>query len=307
MRCSIPMRTSICGGASDLPACYPYHGGYLISAAIDKYVTLEVFPMDTMSKDVSWKICNHLVPERYAEAVGFGYDQCLISCESDFPPGSGLGGSGALMVGLLKLKHPELSKYELASAAYNIERFSLGHPTGCQDHFIAAFGGVLELTISQNGFVYPKPIELPKGFVDQLILFSTGIQRDAKEVLTKQQESIKENRAADESIVEILDISARISEDLKYGGKQFGELTERHWQAKRQTSMATTTPQIDAWHDLALDNGATGFKCNGAGAGGTVMVVCHPDDRQHLIKVLESDGLVHVPFNFVDRGAEIVG
>lgn len=294
-----PLRLTLCGGGNDLPIHWRRHGGFMMTAAIDKYVTVKV-------GNCRDGICAENA-DLFPRIRAAGHRSGMFDVRSEVPPGSGLGGSSALLVALLKARWPELDDYELAMAAYNIERYSLGEPAGLQDAFIASFGGCLQLEIDQAGRVAATPFRLPSDFADRLILMHTGIQRSAGEVLEKQVRDVSTKLCCRAAMEKIAGLAWEIYRDLQInGGKRFGELTEEHWQYKRASSPAVTTPQIDAWHDLALANGATGGKCCGAGAGGFLLLVTEPSKRGELVRVMTDAGLVEMPFGFSETGAEVV-
>ena len=60
----------------------------------------------------------------------------------------------------------------------------------------------------------------------------------------------------------------------------FGKLMHEHWEHKRKRSGGMSNPQIDAWYNLAMDNGAVGGKLIGAGGGGFLMF--YAEDKVRL-------------------------
>lgn len=297
IRVQAPCRLPICGGGHDLPEQWRKRPGFLVTAAINKYTTVTVGP-----------------GERIDIGRDFGYPLAAgwkatdyVRFESQVLPGSGLGGSSALMVALLRAKHPDLQAHELAMAAYHLERFFLGEPVGYQDGFAAAFGGCLAMEIDTHGRVNTWPVTLPPDFNDRLLLMATGIQRPAADVLNKQAEAICTKLVSREAMDQIARLGHNIYEDLRdNGGRNYGPLTDLHWQFKRATTGAVTNPAIDTWYDLARENGASGGKCTGAGGGGFLLFVVEPPDRQHLVETMTAAGLVETPFQFTNEGARII-
>lgn len=296
-----PMRLPICGGGSDLPHRWRRDGGFLVTAAIDKYVTVTIEPDACSPKAADSPSVLH-----YATAAGI--KDGLVWVKSDIPPGSGLGGSSALMVALLRARHPELPVHELAMAAYHAERYGpLNQPVGYQDAFAAAFGGCIALEIDHVGRVATWPVTLPQDFHARLLLMATGIQRPAADVLRKQAAETCTKLVSREAMQQIAELGHVIYRDLRdNAGRRYGELTNLHFQYKRATTSAISNPVIDAWYDLAREHGAEGGKLIGAGGGGFFLFVVPPPARYHLVETMTAAGLTEMPFQFTDQGARIV-
>src|SRR3989441_73285 len=150
-----PLRISLGGGGTDLPSYYREHSGFVIAAAIDKYVYITLHQTFVQELIVKYsklervqtvdEVQHPLIREalRLTE-VGAPYLE--ITSMADIPAGTGLGSSGSFTTALLKalhalkknLIHPE----ELAEQACHIEIDLLKEPVGKQDQYIAAYGGV---------------------------------------------------------------------------------------------------------------------------------------------------------------------
>lgn len=297
----VPLRITLAGGGTDLPEYCEENGATVVSATIDKYMTVTVRPGDRITtkkrldKETGCLVPNDQHP--YALAAGWT-ERDWIQIESDVPEGSGLGGSGALMVALVKARHPDISDHMLASAAFCFERLHLDKPVGWQDHYVAAFGGTCCFNY-RKGSMYVTRLHLPSNFIDQLVLFHTNITRDAGPILRSQAVQVGP------ALSQIHDLANRILYNLRIGGDCFGKYLHEGWLLKKQTSHATTTDQIDEWYDIAKQNGATGGKCCGAGGGGYMLFHC-PHNQQRLIDVMTSHGLTHTPFRFANDKAETI-
>jgi len=292
-----PLRLCLAGGGSDCAAYWRSgHQGFVVTATISLSLTVKVEIGNRLNT------CPQL---RYAKAAGWG-DYDLVQIESDVPSGSGLGGSGSLMVALLKARYHDMTKYELAQAAYSLERYSLHNPIGYQDCYAAAYGGSMALTIDEGGHVRVDPVWLPARFGATLLLMGTGIQREAGQVLGEQAACILSGGSAG-LMEEIAAIGREIYQDLlENEGRRFGELTDLHWQKKRATTRMMSNPAIDAWYALAREKGASGAKVCGAGGGGYFLFVVEPPNRQNLVETMTAAGLVETPFQFTNEGARIV-
>ena len=299
IKAKAPCRISICGGSSDLSFYWRRNGGFLVTATIDQYVTVEIQPDNRI--DTS--------PQHpYATAAGWG-SRDLVLIESSVAPGSGLGGSSSLMVALLRARYPDLPVHELAMAAYHAERFGqIEAPVGYQDAFAAAFGGVLAMEIDNVGRVSTWHVALPPKFRDHLLLMATGIQRPSSDVLRKQEAATITSIVSRKAMESIAQLGHEIYADIRDNqGCEFGPLLDRHWQYKRAVASSMSSPVIDAWYDLAKGHGASGAKLIGAGgSGGYLLFVVEPSNRQHLVDTMIEAGLTEMPFKFTDKGAEII-
>ncbi len=203
-----PLRVTLGGGGTDLPSYYEKFGGFLIAAAIDKYVYItlhENFTSDLIVKysrlervaDAT-KIEHPIIREALAmlEVDGRGLE---LTSMADIPAGTGLGSSGSFTTALLKalhaLKRNLLHPAELAEQACEIELDRLQEPIGKQDQYIAAYGGVTCFKFLENGKVEAWPLKLSDetrdNLEDNLLLFFTGYSRSASAILKEQDQKSK--------------------------------------------------------------------------------------------------------------------
>ena len=141
---------------------------------------------------------------------------------------------------------------------------------------------------------------------DNLILFFTGVSRSAGSILKEQQIRSQKNEADMLSNLHyIKKLGFRSKEALESGNTVlFGELMHEHWEHKKCRSASMSNPQIDAWYDLAMGNGAIGGKLVGAGGGGFLMFMAQ--DRNKLRHTLAAEGLEEVRFRFDFEGTKVV-
>ena len=198
-----PLRISLGGGGTDLPSYYRQSGGFLVAAAISKYVYIainEQFDDTILLKYSEIERVGHPVDVQHPllrEALLFtGVDSGIeISAMADIPAGTGLGSSGTFTVGLLRAlhahKHESISNVELAQEACHVEIDRLGEPIGKQDQYAAAVGGITTFEFHTDDQVKVAPVRLSPvaraGLEDNLLLFYTGIRRSASEVLAVEQ------------------------------------------------------------------------------------------------------------------------
>ena len=195
-----PLRITLGGGGTDLPSYYRRHGGFLIAAAIDKYVYItihETFVDDLIVKYSqlervpSAEHVQHPIFRESLRLLDIPGPALEISSMADIPAGTGLGSSGSFTTALLKALHAYkknlIHPRELAEQACHIEIDLLKEEIGKQDQYIAAFGGLTCFTFLQNDEVMSRPLAVSTETLyeleDNLLLFFTGYSRSASQVL----------------------------------------------------------------------------------------------------------------------------
>ena len=161
-----PLRISLGGGGTDLPSYYREHTGFLVAAAIDKYVYITlhqtfiqelIVKYSKLERVATVDQLEHPIIREAMKAVGVGAPNLEITSMADIPGGTGLGSSGSFTTGLLKalhaLKRNIVHPAELAEQACDIELNKLGEPIGKQDQYIAAIGGITAFTFHKDGRV----------------------------------------------------------------------------------------------------------------------------------------------------------
>jgi len=234
---------------------------------------------------------------------------------ADIPAGTGLGSSSCYLVGLLNAMHSltqtPTSPDRLAEEACHIELDRLKKPIGKQDQYMAAFGGLTALHIEKDGQVTATRlclgVELLEALESNMLLFYTGAARDATEVLHQQDRDTKQkSNAVVESLCEIKSIGIEIRDAIVHGNlRRFGELLDVHWQTKKRLSGGISSRQIDAWYELAKQNGAIGGKICGAGGGGFLMLYCE-QNKACVRDTMRRAGLHELNFRFEFEGSKVV-
>lgn len=318
-----PLRITLGGGGTDLPSYYREHEGFLISAAIDKYVYVNVMRPFTEGIYLKYSQLEHV--EQIAEVkhpiirealqmLGFKTPQVEITTLADIPAGTGLGSSGSFTTALLKALYTHRKRHlhqeELAELACHIEIDRLGEPIGKQDQYIAAVGGVTCFTFHKDDKVTAQPLGISMDTMfdleDNLLLFFTGFSRSASGILKDQKVKSQQNDADMLSNLHyVKDLGYRSRDALVNGNTQlFGELMHEHWEHKKRRSGGMSNPKIDEWYELGMKNGAVGGKLVGAGGGGFLMFMVH--DRNKLRHVMAHAGLEEVRFKFDFEGSKVV-
>jgi D-glycero-alpha-D-manno-heptose-7-phosphate kinase len=318
-----PLRISLGGGGTDLPSYYRRHSGFLIAAAIDKYVYITLHQTFVQELIVKYSRLErvktvgevqHPIVREALRLVGIEEPNLEIASMADIPAGTGLGSSGSFTTALLKALHAHRKNLvhprELAEQACHIEIDLLGEPIGKQDQYIAAFGGLTCFQFLPNGQVEASPLKLDTetlyNLEDNLLLFFTGYSRSASHILKEQDDKSK---GREQSMVDNLhfvkELGYQSKEALECGDlRRFGELMKVHWDHKKQRSGAMSNEDIDRWYGLAMENGALGGKLIGAGGGGFLMF--YTEDKARLRHALGQSGLREVRFRFDFEGTKVV-
>lgn len=317
-----PLRITLGGGGTDLPSYYEQHEGFLIAAAIDRYVYITLH--QTFMEEL---IVKYSELERAAQPDDLKHPivrEALklvdlktaleITSMADIPAGTGLGSSGSFTTALLKalhaLKRNLVHPRELAEQACHIEIDLLKEPIGKQDQYIAAYGGITCFTFRKDGSVEAEPLkideEIKHNLEDSLVMFFTGYSRKAGSILKEQDDKTKK---ADSDMVQNLhfvkDLGLRSRSCLEAGDLDgFGRLMDEHWQHKKRRSGGMSNPKIDEWYELAMKSGASGGKLIGAGGGGFLLF--HARDKARLRHAMIGAGMREVRFRFDFEGTKIV-
>ena len=318
-----PVRVSLGGGGTDLPSYYRAHGGgFVIAGAISRHVYIAVnrhFNDDILLKYSQLERVSERDEIRHPllrEALRLtGIDrQIEISCMADVPSGIGLGSSGSFTVGVLKALHAFrrdlVSREQLAQEACHIEIDSLGDPVGKQDQYIAALGGIAAFEFEPDDGVVvesvPMSDETRDRLEENLLLFFTGAQRSAAEVLVEQdRRSAGGDRATVANLDRVRAIGRESWEALSTGDlKWFAGLMTEQWELKRERTPGATTESIDAWIQKGLDAGALGGKLVGAGGGGVLMF--YSERTADLRSLMHEEGLPELRFAFDYEGTKLV-
>lgn len=318
-----PLRISLGGGGTDLPSYYESHTGFLIAAAIDKYVYItlhETFVSDLIVKysklervTTAAQLEHPIIREAFA-ALGLEGRSLELTSMADIPAGTGLGSSGSFTTALLKALHAYKKNLvhpaDLAEQACDIELNRLREPIGKQDQYIAAYGGITCFRFLPGGKVEAWPLKISEethyNLEDNLLLFFTGYSRAASVIL---QEQDTRSKAADPAMIDNLhfvkELGFQSQRALETGDLgEFARIMDVHWQRKKQRTSNMSNPKINEWYDLAQANGAIGGKLIGAGGGGFLMF--YAEDKARLRHVLRQAGLKEVRFKFDFEGTKQV-
>jgi D-glycero-alpha-D-manno-heptose-7-phosphate kinase len=318
-----PLRITLGGGGTDVPSYFREHGGYVISAAIDKYVYVNVMRPFVPGVFLKYSQLEHVsevsdvhhpIVREALSMIGLRTPQIELTTLADIPAGTGLGSSGSFTTALLKALYAHrrriLHPHELAELACEIEITRLKEPIGKQDQYIAAYGGVTCFTFHHEGKVEARPLRLPMDTLfnleDDLLLFFTGFSRSAGRILADQNtRTLDSDTEMIANLHYVKELGLRSQEYLEAGRlADFGALMHEHWEHKRKRSSGMTNPQIDEWYEMGRQCGALGGKLVGAGGGGFLMF--YAEDHRRLRAAMTKAGLEEVRFRFDFEGTKVL-
>jgi D-glycero-alpha-D-manno-heptose-7-phosphate kinase len=326
VRSMAPVRVSFGGGGSDMTSYFAKFDGAVLSS------TIRLYARCTLRKrsDLIINICSHDLDKSLSfpclkklivddDDFGlivavintikpeFGFD---LEIRSDFPIGSGLGGSSAVCVAILgcfnEYREEKWDNYQIAELSFQAERLNLGIAGGWQDQYASAFGGFnyIEFNQKQN-IVHPLRVNgsVIRELEHRCLLCHTAINRESHSI----QETVISKFTKDEQKdkVEMLQNTQAIKNVLLRGNiDEFGSLLNENWQLKKKFSPSASNADLEAIYETALLNGASGGKLLGAGGGGYFLFVAKVNNRFSLQKALEDVGLSVHNFEFEERGLQ---
>ncbi len=318
-----PLRITLGGGGTDLFSYYSKKEGFTISAAINKYVYVSInkrFYNNILLKYSEYeeiKSINeikHPIIKAVLKNKNFLDTNIEINSIADIPSGTGLGSSSSFTAALIKAisfyRRENLTTDDLAKQSCMIEIEYLKEPIGKQDQYISSYGGVNCLTFHKDNTVTVKKLGMSDNKLeeleDNLLLFFTGISRNASDILVDQNINSLRN---DLKMLDNLDyvkklglLSKKALEENNI--EEFGLIMKEHWEYKKQRSKKTTSNLIDEIFSYGISNGASSGKVVGAGGGGFIMFLAK--DKSKLRKAMLSKNISEVKFKFDYEGTKLI-
>jgi len=313
-----PFRISFVGGGTDIQDYYKLDYGSVVSSTINKYLYITVnkrFDDDiriSYSKTEIVKSVDEIQHDLCREClktVGI-YQGIEITSISDIPSGTGLASSSVYTVGLLNALYSyvgqQKSAKELADIACDIEINKLGHPIGKQDQYAVAFGGLNYFRFNKDESIDIENIKLSirdsNIMKNKLMLFYTGINRSANNILVDQKCNISNRIDALNNIKYLAD---NLKYELQHNGFniKFGKSIREGWKYKRELSNKISNDSLESLCNTILDSGAVGCKILGAGGGGFILVY---SDEEFQDNIRQKTNLKEIDFRFTDIGSRIV-
>jgi len=316
VRAKAPLRISFAGGGTDVPPFPEREGGCVLSSTVNRYargtlrprsdgqicinsrdfgLSLAYASRDELTYDGQMDLAKAAINRLAGDHEG-GYDLFL---HSDAPPGTGLGSSSAMMVvlvGLLKEFHGlQLTDYEVADIAYQIERVDLGIRGGMQDQYAAAFGGFNFIEFLGDRVVVNSlkvPVDIQNELEYNLLLCHTGKVRLSEKIIEDQVRRYEQNETDSiEALKELKQLTTEMKNALlSRRMDEFGRLLDLEWQHKKRMSPRISSPELDELYSAARREGALGGKITGAGGGGYMLLYCDFERKPEIEQTLERLG-----------------
>lgn len=321
IRARAPLRLGLAGGGTDVSPFCDIHGGYVLNATIDRYAYATIkttdhsvirlsaadqqvevvvpadglLPLDGVL-DLHKAVYNYMI-QRFNGGRPIQFE---LTTFCDAPVGSGLGASSTLVVAMIKafseLLNVPMDDYEMASAAFQIERIECGFEGGRQDQYSAAFGGFNFMEFYDNFRAVINPLRIKNWVICELeaslVLFFTGVSRESAHIIVDQRNNIKtSSKSALDAMHGMKQEAVSMKECLLKG--DFGGIVESlrfGWENKKRSATSVSNSLIDSIYDAAIDGGALAGKVSGAGGGGFMLFFVPADRRRNVIRSLESFG-----------------
>jgi D-glycero-alpha-D-manno-heptose-7-phosphate kinase len=316
-----PLRMSFVGGGSDLPSYYREHGGAVLSAAINKYVYVNVNRKFDDGIRIAYSKTEEVqtveeIEHRLVKAT-FGMlgipGGVEITTIADIPSrGTGLGSSSSFTVGLINALNAycgrPTSAETLGRESCRVEIDLCGEPIGKQDQYAAAYGGLNLIEFKQDDSVLVTPVimknELRDTLFKRMVVFYTGKTRSASGILKTQSDAVASDRQKQEALGKMVQLAYDLRDELGRGSlDSFGEILHVNWELKKSLAPGVSSDEIDGWYEAGRNAGALGGKILGAGSGG-FLVFYAPEERHEAIE--RAVPLRRVDFQFDPLGSRII-
>jgi D-glycero-alpha-D-manno-heptose-7-phosphate kinase len=325
-----PTRIDLAGGTLDIWPLYLFHeGAVTVNCAVTRRATCTIESSEAgervvlASRDTNRKetfasfaaldkprkyklpLLAHLV-RQFAPKCGF-----TLTTDSEAPAGAGLGGSSAMAVAICaaldKFTGANRSPKDWIHISRDIEAIVIRVPTGTQDHYPPAFGGVSAIHLLSGGEVREELATNVDELERRLVLCYTGKPRQSG---INNWEVFQKHIDGDKKVQRNLETISQIAQAVrpalaKQDWKELAWLVREEWAARRKNLPTIATPTIDKIIESARKNGAVAGKVCGAGGGGCVALLIEPDSRARVeAAVVAAKGQV-LPIRIDRRGVDV--
>ncbi|WEK32471.1 MAG: CBS domain-containing protein [Candidatus Pseudomonas phytovorans] len=324
-RARAPVRMSFCGGGADLTYFFIDHPAAVLSCTVGLYAHATLVPRgdrgirifsEDLGREEDYDSLADLLAASDKSLLAtivsvikpqYGFDLYL---RSDFPVGSGLGGSSAATTATIavfnELRQDRWSTYEIAELAFQAERLCFGIAGGWQDQYASAFGGfnLIEFE-NQRNLVHPIRLEeaIRNELESCLVLCDTGISHDSGRLHELQREEMQSESSQTDLLHASVALCRRMHRYLIRGElRDFGLCMDEAWRLKKRFSSAISHGHLDEIYAAALAAGALGGKLLGAGGGGFFLFYVQPQHRQRVVHAVRALGCQTQGFRFESSG-----
>ena len=198
---------------------------------------------------------------------------------------------------------------------YYLEIDLLKEPIGKQDQYAAAYGGFNIFQFNEDDTVDVEPVligyDKKNELEDHMLLFYTGITRDASSVLVDQLTKINDNF---DIYCKMADSVDNFKDKLVSGDiKGMANMLHEGWLSKKSLGDNVSNDLIDRLYQTCISAGAWGGKILGAGGGGCMFLLASPDNHQNIrekmyqiAKENSLENFKEIPIKFTQSGADVL-
>jgi D-glycero-alpha-D-manno-heptose-7-phosphate kinase len=325
-----PTRIDLAGGTLDIWPLYLFHeGAVTVNCAITRYASCvieagpqgsgrialvsrdtrrrESFPsLDALTRARRYKLplLAHLV-RVFRPSAGF-----TLTTNSEAPAGAGIGGSSAMAVAICaalnQLTSAGLRREDWIHISRDVEAIVIRVPTGTQDHYPPAFGGVSAIVLAPGGERREALGCDIEGLERRLVLCYTGKPRQSGinnwEVFKRH---INGDRRVVQNLAKITQVAREVRAALERNQwSELGRLVREEWEFRRSNLRSISTPVIDRIIASSCRVGALAGKVCGAGGGGCVTLLIEPDARARVEAAVTGAGGALLPLRIDPDGVQ---
>ena len=328
IRARVPVRVSYSGGGTDMSSYINEMPAAVLSSTINKYCTASVIIRKDKEIHITNKNLNLKYVAKNLDKIEFGDAHDLIKASikimqpnygfdleifAEYDPGTGLGGSSAVVVSVLGAlnyfrNEQQLDIYQLADLAYQVERIDMKIKGGWQDQYATIFGGFSWIEFHQNE-VLVSPLMLQRDVQLELeynlMLFRLGGHRNSGDIQKKHIERIQKNNEH-ESFPKMIELAKQMKAALLKGEvKRFADLLNDSWTLKQKMNQDVTNEFVTDCYNTARKLGSLGGKLLGAGGSGYLLIYSSPIYQKKIKIALEKKGVQQELFKFSSKGLEV--
>jgi D-glycero-alpha-D-manno-heptose-7-phosphate kinase len=302
-----PVRADLAGGTLDLWPIYLFHpGSRTVNVAISYYAESEV--SETGDGAFEIHLTDQQYRQRYESLHDLGSDPkaalvfralehfhltgLRITTRTDAPRGSGLGGSSALTVTLVRalseLSGKPIEGDDLLFLVRDLESRLLGVPAGIQDYYPPVYGGLSAIHL-EPGVPVRHPIPIPiHDLAAHMLLHYTGVAHfSGTNNWEMYKRQIEGKKKVQKGFSRIAANAIEMERALEAGDFQAaGRALAAEWLNRKALIDGISTPEIDAAIEAANGAGAWGGKVCGAGGGGCIVFLLPPEKRAEVVRAL---------------------
>lgn len=326
IRSRAPVRILDIGGWTDTWFC---KNGAVLNIAVDLYTHITLMKGSEHKNDISFSSHDLQKFIKVNDIRKAEYDGNLdllkaavkrmqikgglnIYVRADAPPGCGVGTSASVSVALIgalsKYTNQHLTNYQIAELAHKLEVEELKMQCGVQDQFASAFGGINFMEIE-----YPKvkisqlklANEVMNELEERLILVYLGSRLSSnfhEKVIGAYESRQKRTVNAFDTLIKT---AYKMKDALIEGNiNKVGEIMNENWNAQKSLHQDITNPLIEKVHKIALSNNAIGFKVNGAGGGGSAVILCGLEKEHQTKTAFLKENIQILPFKLNTSGLQ---